>query len=86
MEPVKVSMLPCLKNKEMLVEVAQDLYNKLKLQWNVGYDASGAIERQYQRADNTSTTFCIVIDFNNVEKDGKTVMIKKIIIPQNRYK
>jgi len=76
MAPVKVSVLPLLKNKEVLVEVARELYDELKLRWNVDYDASGAIGRRYRRADEIGTPFCITIDFDTVEKDGKTVTIR----------
>jgi len=72
--PVKVSVLPLLKNKEELVSVARELYDKLRLRWNVAWDASGAIGRRYRRADEIGTPFCITIDFDTVEKDaGVTV-------------
>jgi len=68
--PVKVSILPLLKNKPALVEAARGLYEKLKMRWNVAWDASGAIGRRYRRADEVGTPFCITIDFDTIEKDG----------------
>merc|ERR1712032_607031 len=76
MAPVKVAVLPLLKNKEVLVDVARELYNDLKQRWNVDYDASGAIGRRYRRADEIGTPFCITIDFDTVEKEGKTVTVR----------
>lgn len=72
--PVKVSVLPLLKNKPELVSVARELYDKLKMRWNVSWDASGAIGRRYRRADEVGTPFCITIDFDTIEKnEGVTI-------------
>jgi len=72
--PVKVSVLPLLKNKEALVSVARELYDKLKMRWNVSWDASGAIGRRYRRADEVGTPYCITIDFDTIEKnEGVTI-------------
>jgi len=72
--PVKVSILPLLKNKPELVSVARELYDKLKMRWNVSWDASGAIGRRYRRADEIGTPFCITIDFDTIEKnEGVTI-------------
>jgi len=68
--PVKVSVLPLLKNKEALVSVARDLYDQLKMRWNTSWDASGAIGRRYRRADEVGTPFCITIDFETIEDDA----------------
>jgi len=68
--PVKVSVLPLLKNKEQLVSVARELYDELKNRWNVSWDASGAVGRRYRRADEVGTPFCITIDFDTIEKDA----------------
>ncbi|GMI02693.1 hypothetical protein TrLO_g6857 [Triparma laevis f. longispina] len=74
--PVKASILPLLKNKPELVEVAEDLYKQLKVRWNVDFDVSGAIGRRYRRADEIGTPFCITIDFDTIEKEGKTVTVR----------
>lgn len=68
--PVKVSVLPLVKNKEALVSVARELYDKLKMRWNVSWDATGAIGRRYRRADEVGTPFCITVDFDTIEKDN----------------
>ena len=68
--PVKVSVLPLLKNKEALVSVARDLYDELKKRWNVSWDATGAIGRRYRRADEVGTPFCITVDFETIEDDA----------------
>lgn len=68
--PVKVSVLPLVKNKEALVSVARELYDQLKMRWNVQWDATGAIGRRYRRADEVGTPFCITVDFDTIEKDN----------------
>lgn len=73
--PIKVAVLPLLKNKEALVGAARELFDKLKVRWNCQYDASGAIGRRYRRADEVGIPFCITIDFDTIEKDN-TVTIR----------
>lgn len=74
--PVKVSVLPLLKNKEKLVSVARELFEDLTLRWNTSWDATGAIGRRYRRADEVGTPFCVTIDFDTIEKEGRTVTIR----------
>lgn len=73
--PVKVAVLPLVKNKEALVSVARDLFDKLRMRWNCQWDTSGAIGRRYRRADEVGTPFCVTIDFDTIEKDN-TVTIR----------
>mmetsp|Transcript_22923 Transcript_22923/g.35272 ORF Transcript_22923/g.35272 Transcript_22923/m.35272 type:complete len:563 (+) Transcript_22923:106-1794(+) len=68
--PIKVAVLPLVKNKEALVSVARELYDDLKMRWNVQWDATGAIGRRYRRADEVGTPFCITVDFDTIEKDN----------------
>lgn len=68
--PIKVSVLPLVKNKEALVKVARDLFDKLQQRWNVQWDAAGAIGRRYRRADEVGTPFCITVDFETIEDDN----------------
>merc|ERR1712166_259077 len=69
--PIKAVILPLLKNKPQLVEVARDLFEKLqKRGYNVQYDAAGAVGRRYRRADEVGIPFAITIDFETVEDDA----------------
>jgi glycyl-tRNA synthetase len=69
--PIKAVILPLLKNKPQLVEVARDLFTKLqKRGYNVQYDAAGAVGRRYRRADEVGIPFAITIDFETVEDDA----------------
>ena len=68
--PVKVAVLPLVKNKEPLVEAARGLFGKLQRRWNVMYDQTGAIGRRYRRADEVGVPYCVTVDFDTIEKDG----------------
>ena len=68
--PIKVAVLPLVKNKEALVKVARGLFEKLQLRWNVSWDATGAIGRRYRRADEVGTPYCITVDFETIEEDN----------------
>lgn len=68
--PIKACVLPLVKNKEALVSVARELFEKLQRRWNVQWDATGAIGRRYRRADEVGVPFCITVDFETIEDDN----------------
>ena len=70
--PVKVAVLP-LSKKEELSTPARELANKLRANWNVEFDVSGAIGRRYRRQDEIGTPFCVTYDFDTLEDNAVTV-------------
>jgi len=82
--PVKVAVLPLVKNKPELVAKADALYRKLKRRWNVFWDASGAIGRRYRRMDEIGTPFCVTVDFDTLEKDGAVTLRERDSMQQRR--
>jgi glycyl-tRNA synthetase len=64
--PVKVAVLPLVKNKPELVAVAEQLHAKLQRKYVVFYDQSGAIGRRYRRQDEIGTPWCVTIDFDTL--------------------
>jgi glycyl-tRNA synthetase len=64
--PIKVAVLPLLKNKPELVQKAQAIRDLLRPWMNVFYDDAGAIGRRYRRQDEAGTPFCITIDFDTL--------------------
>ncbi len=82
--PIKVAVLPLLKNKEQLVARAQALYAKLKRKYAVFYDEAGAIGRRYRRQDEIGTPWCVTIDFETVEKDGTFTLRERDTMTQRR--
>jgi glycyl-tRNA synthetase len=64
--PIKVAVLPLLKNKPPLVEKALAVRDLLRPHMNVFYDDGGAIGRRYRRQDEAGTPFCVTIDFDTL--------------------
>ncbi|MBI2518071.1 MAG: glycine--tRNA ligase [Opitutae bacterium] len=75
--PVKVAVLPLLKNKEQLTTRAKALYAKLKQRYAVQYDDGGAIGKRYRRQDEAGTPWCVTIDFETIEKPGDTFTLRE---------
>ena len=71
--PVKVSILPLVKNKPEIVTMAKDIYAKLQTRYNCEYDVSGAIGRRYRRADEIGTPFCVTIDYDSLTDNTVTI-------------
>lgn len=64
--PVKVGVMPLLKNKPELVKKAQEVRDLLRPHMTVFYDDSGSIGRRYARQDEAGTPFCLTIDFETL--------------------
>lgn len=64
--PIKVAILPLLKNKPELVEKAKSIQDTLRNFYNVYYDETGAIGRRYRRQDEIGTPYCLTIDFDTI--------------------
>ncbi len=75
--PVKVAVLPLLKNKEALVGRARALYKKLQRRYAVFFDDSGNIGKRYRRQDEIGTPWCITIDFETIEQPGDTFTLRE---------
>jgi len=83
--PVKVAILPLVRKERKLTEMAREIYDSLKGEWNVVYDESASVGRRYARNDEMGTPFCVTID-NDSEKgqdvtvrnrdDGKQIRVK----------
>jgi glycyl-tRNA synthetase len=64
--PIKVAVLPLLKNKPELVKKALEVRDLLRPHMNVFYDDGGAIGRRYRRQDEAGTPFGVTIDFETL--------------------
>ncbi len=73
--PIKVAILPLVKNKPELVLMAHELFLDLKKAGVMAeYDESGSIGRRYRRQDEIGTPICVTIDFDSLE--DKTVTVR----------
>jgi glycyl-tRNA synthetase len=64
--PIKVGVMPLLKNKPELVKKAIAVRDLLRPWMNVFYDDGGSIGRRYARQDEVGTPFCVTIDFDTL--------------------
>lgn len=71
--PTKAAVLPLVK-KDGLPEVAKEIIEDLKWDFNVAYDEKDAVGRRYRRQDALGTPFCITVDHQTLE--DKTVTIR----------
>jgi glycyl-tRNA synthetase len=68
--PVKVGVMPLLKNKPELVSKAIEVRDLLRPWMNVYFDDGGSIGRRYARQDEAGTPFCVTIDFDTLGEKG----------------
>ena len=60
--------------KDGLPEIAQQIVEDLKWDFEVTYDEKDAVGRRYRRQDAVGTPFCITVDHDTLE--DKTVTIR----------
>jgi len=80
--PVKVAVLPLLKNKEELTTAAQDVFSMLKKHFYCQYDEKDAIGRRYRRQDAIGTPYCVTIDFETLENQSVTIRDRDTLVQE----
>lgn len=71
--PIKAAILPLVK-KDGLPEIAKEIQDELKWDFDVTYDEKDAVGRRYRRQDAAGTPFCITVDHDT--KEDKQVTIR----------
>jgi glycyl-tRNA synthetase len=71
--PVKAGIFPLVK-KDGLQEIAQEIVDDLRWDFNVIYDEKDAVGKRYRRQDAAGTPFCITVDHQT--KEDQTVTIR----------
>jgi len=71
--PVKVAVLPLLKNRPQLVELAKKISTDLKRCFVTVYDDTAAIGKLYRRQDEVGTLYCVTVDVKTLEDNQVTV-------------
>jgi len=71
--PVKAAVLPLLRNRPEIVELARRLSADLKKHFNCVYDDTGAIGKLYRRQDEVGTLYCVTVDVQSLEDKQVTV-------------
>lgn len=72
--PVKATVLPLVK-KDGLPEMAREIMDILKYDFNCQYDEKDSIGKRYRRQDAIGTPYCITVDHES--KDDRTVTIRE---------
>lgn len=84
--PIKVAVLPLVKNKEIITGKAREIYHSLKKYFTCEYDESGSIGKRYRRQDEIGTPFCVTVDFDTIEKDDSVTIRDRDTTSQERVK
>jgi len=70
--PVKVAVLPLIK-KDGLPELAREIMDELKYDFNCQYDEKDSISKRYRRQDAIGTPFCVTIDHDSLNDRCVTI-------------
>jgi len=84
--PIKIAILPLVKNKEIITKKAEDIYHMVKGKFTTEYDESGSIGKRYRRQDEIGTPYCVTIDFDTIEKDDAVTVRDRDTTKQERVK
>lgn len=71
--PIKVAVLPLLKNRPQIVELAKKISRDLKKTFVTVYDDTASIGKLYRRQDEVGTLYCVTIDVQSLEDSLVTV-------------
>ena len=82
--PIKAAVLPLVK-KDGLPELAREIIEELKWDFNVTYDEKDAVGRRYRRQDALGTPFCITVDHQTLEDQTVTIRHRDTMV-QDRVK
>ncbi|MEN2975286.1 MAG: glycine--tRNA ligase [Candidatus Caldarchaeales archaeon] len=70
--PIHVAVLPLI-SRDPLISKSREIYDLLRLDYDVIYDDSGSIGRRYARQDEIGTPYCITVDHQTLEDDTVTI-------------
>jgi glycyl-tRNA synthetase len=73
LSPTKVAILPLLRNRPEIVELAKKISQDLKKSFTAVYDDTGSIGKLYRRQDEVGTLYCVTIDVQTLEDKQVTV-------------
>ncbi len=71
--PIKVAVLPLLKNRPEIVELAKRIAKDLKKRFVTVYDDTASIGKLYRRQDEVGTPYCVTVDVQSLEDKQVTV-------------
>ncbi|RKY36581.1 MAG: glycine--tRNA ligase [Candidatus Omnitrophota bacterium] len=81
--PYKVAVLPLLKKRGDIVELAKKITSSLRKDFVVKYDDTAAIGKLYRRQDEIGTLYCVTVDVQSLD-DGKVTVRDRDTMLQDR--
>ncbi|GAB1358489.1 glycine--tRNA ligase [Porphyromonadaceae bacterium] len=79
--PVKLAVLPLVK-KDGLPEIAREIMDDLKFEFNCQYDEKDSIGKRYRRQDAIGTPFCATIDHQTLEDKCVTIRYRDTMVQE----
>jgi glycyl-tRNA synthetase len=73
LSPIKAAVLPLLRNRPEIVELAKNITNSLKQEMKAMYDDTASIGRLYRRQDEVGTPYCVTVDVDSLTDRKVTV-------------
>ena len=81
--PLKVAVMPLLRNRPDLVDVARQLAADLRPFAATQYDDTASIGKLYRRQDEIGTPYCVTVDVESLE-DGAATIRERDTMTQQR--
>jgi glycyl-tRNA synthetase len=73
LSPIKVAVMPLLRNRPELVERARALAGELRARMAAMYDDTASIGKLYRRQDEIGTPFCVTVDPESLDDGAATI-------------
>jgi len=71
--PNKIAVLPLLRNRPEIVQMAGSIAKDLRGSWRTVYDDTASIGRLYRRQDEIGTLYCLTVDVESLTDKKVTV-------------
>ena len=71
--PIKVAVLPLLRNRPDIVETARSIAGDLRREFKAVYDDTASIGKLYRRQDEIGTPYCVTVDVQSMDDHQVTV-------------
>ena len=80
--PTKVAVLPLLRNRPEITELANKIAGDLKKSIVTVYDDTGSIGKLYRRQDEVGTLYCVTVDVQTLEDKQVTVRSRDTMLQE----
>ena len=83
--PIKLAILPLVK-KDGLPEIARDIMDDCKMQFQCFYEEKDTIGKRYRRMDALGTPFCVTVDHQTKEDNTVTIRYRDTMQQERIHK